>query len=86
MNRMCFCIECEIEYPRPEPEPESEPESEPEKVIWKVRYVAGYYRVMRNGKIIATYTQRGPALAGMIVEKRRKANARKRAKGRNEST
>ena len=41
--------------------------------VWTVRKIADYWRLQRDGYLIATFNTKGAALAGMAVEKRRYA-------------
>ena len=40
---------------------------------WRIRLITGYYRLTLNDYIVATYSTKGAAKAGMVVEKRRLA-------------
>ena len=39
---------------------------------WQIQHVAGYWRLSCNHRMVATFSSKGAAKAGMQVEKRRK--------------
>jgi hypothetical protein len=40
---------------------------------WQIQHIAGYWRLSCNSQLVATFTSKGAAKAGLQVEKRRKA-------------
>mgnify|MGYP001596700623 CR=1 FL=1 len=54
--------------------------------VFTVRLIANYWRLQRNGYLVATFNTKGAALAGMAVEKRRARLALRPAAGNADTT